>query len=341
MFSEGPIISKSRNKELFTPGPGVTDTAEKTFDRLRKGILHTQDRMEGVTEQREDEEDDKRVSTTREVDHRGAHSALLDPVPRIELETKIEPFYQFEEAHRPRFLEHQNENYLNSYKSKNNTQIAELFSDLKPIVGFKRNHETMSQSHDNNTSDLHDQPIQTTKSHEHGVRTPERSEKKPIFAPDLNKPNLANGSNHWTPKDNHLTKHLPRRPRANRKNRKRSGRRATVANHEIPTQNSQPFEPARSRRASGKRSPTQVVEDRARKARISNKVEKIRRFWNSESLLIPNVFKLFSQIPGDWKNLLEFQDLSRKELLGTPIFPHKISYNSLYIITFHFYHIFN
>jgi len=54
--------------------------------------------------------------------------------------------------------------------------------------------------------------------------------------------------------------------------------------------------------------------------RMENKIKKICRFWNKNSLLIPNVFRLTSQIAGESRQILEYLDLSKKELLGISTF---------------------
>jgi hypothetical protein len=38
-------------------------------------------------------------------------------------------------------------------------------------------------------------------------------------------------------------------------------------------------------------------------------------YWNRSSLLVPNVFRMLTLLENDSKNFLEYQDLSRKELL--------------------------
>lgn len=50
--------------------------------------------------------------------------------------------------------------------------------------------------------------------------------------------------------------------------------------------------------------------------RLELKVGKVRFFWASQTLLIPNVFRLTAQIEGNNTSLLEHQDLSRKEVLA-------------------------
>lgn len=50
--------------------------------------------------------------------------------------------------------------------------------------------------------------------------------------------------------------------------------------------------------------------------RLGNKIKKIQRFWSKESLLVPNVFRLVSSIRGESRLILEYLDLSKKELLG-------------------------
>ena len=50
--------------------------------------------------------------------------------------------------------------------------------------------------------------------------------------------------------------------------------------------------------------------------RLENKIKKIKRFWSKDSLLIPNVFRLVRSIPQNNKQILEYLDLSKKELLG-------------------------
>ena len=45
------------------------------------------------------------------------------------------------------------------------------------------------------------------------------------------------------------------------------------------------------------------------------KIEKVRLYWDRSSLLVPNVFRMLTLLEDDSKNFLEYQDLSRKELL--------------------------
>lgn len=64
-----------------------------------------------------------------------------------------------------------------------------------------------------------------------------------------------------------------------------------------------------------------VAEQRAASAmsetdRLDVKVDKVRFFWDNQTLLIPNVFRLTSLIDGNNTSLLEHQDLSRKEVLA-------------------------
>lgn len=318
MFSEGPGTCRVVSNEPSARVGLVFERVSVDSDIRKGGPGPMAEGMEGVTEQREDEEEEKRVSTTREVEPRGRESGLMEPVSRIELERKIEPFLGFEVGIGALEQDKIKEEHLNSYKSKGTLPITSLFSDIKKLVGLKRNHETMSQSHENSRDHLPEEPLQTTKSHEHSTRTPEPQDKQPDFTGDLKPSSLTNGKQKWPRQDKDLAKPLRGRRRNGRKTRKRTGRRATVANHELTgrTLEDEDFKVGNVRRNSGKKSSENHVETRARQARIMNKVEKIRRFWNGESLLIPNVFKLFARIEGDFKNLLEFQDLSRKELLG-------------------------
>lgn len=62
--------------------------------------------------------------------------------------------------------------------------------------------------------------------------------------------------------------------------------------------------------------------------RMENKIKKICRFWNKNSLLIPNVFRLTSQIAGESRQILEYLDLSKKELLGISTFSWLIKVQS-------------
>lgn len=50
--------------------------------------------------------------------------------------------------------------------------------------------------------------------------------------------------------------------------------------------------------------------------RLSMKVSKVRNFWRNQTLLIPNVFRLTVQIEFNNQAVLEYQDLSRKEVLA-------------------------
>jgi hypothetical protein len=50
--------------------------------------------------------------------------------------------------------------------------------------------------------------------------------------------------------------------------------------------------------------------------RLSMKVSKVRSYWRSQTLLIPNVFRLTVQIEFNNQSVLEYQDLSRKEVLA-------------------------
>ena len=51
--------------------------------------------------------------------------------------------------------------------------------------------------------------------------------------------------------------------------------------------------------------------------RIDNKILRIRNYWNSYSLMIPNVFRVLSYLEDDTRFMLEYQDLSKKEVLVT------------------------
>ena len=47
------------------------------------------------------------------------------------------------------------------------------------------------------------------------------------------------------------------------------------------------------------------------------KASKVSKFWKHSSLMIPNVFRITSQLPDSLVYMLEYQDLSRKEVLAT------------------------
>lgn len=47
------------------------------------------------------------------------------------------------------------------------------------------------------------------------------------------------------------------------------------------------------------------------------KASKVSKFWKHSSLMIPNVFRITSQLPDSRLYMLEYQDLSRKEVLAT------------------------
>ena len=49
--------------------------------------------------------------------------------------------------------------------------------------------------------------------------------------------------------------------------------------------------------------------------KIDIKTEKVKEYWKKESMLIPNVFRLFSLMENENNYLLEFQDLSSKIVL--------------------------
>ena len=51
------------------------------------------------------------------------------------------------------------------------------------------------------------------------------------------------------------------------------------------------------------------------KQRLFNKVDKVNSYWKKESFLIPNVFRLAQLCEDDNESLVEYQDLSKKELL--------------------------
>ena len=51
------------------------------------------------------------------------------------------------------------------------------------------------------------------------------------------------------------------------------------------------------------------------KLRMKNKMNKVNLYWSKKSIQIPNVFRLARLIDDDVKNLLEFQDYSRKPVL--------------------------
>lgn len=50
--------------------------------------------------------------------------------------------------------------------------------------------------------------------------------------------------------------------------------------------------------------------------RLDTKVTKVHSFWSASTLLIPNVFRLTSQIEYNNQYVMEYQDLSRKEVLA-------------------------
>jgi hypothetical protein len=49
--------------------------------------------------------------------------------------------------------------------------------------------------------------------------------------------------------------------------------------------------------------------------KIEIKTEKIKDYWNQVSLLIPNVFRVLSELDSSSTQLLEFQDLSNKTVM--------------------------
>lgn len=51
------------------------------------------------------------------------------------------------------------------------------------------------------------------------------------------------------------------------------------------------------------------------KMRLKTKINKVNTYWDRRSLYIPNVFRLARLIDDDSKNLLEFQDYSKKSVL--------------------------
>lgn len=51
------------------------------------------------------------------------------------------------------------------------------------------------------------------------------------------------------------------------------------------------------------------------KSRLFQKINKVSHFWTSKTLLIPNVFKMTRINDEDSNSLIEYQDLSKKELL--------------------------
>lgn len=50
--------------------------------------------------------------------------------------------------------------------------------------------------------------------------------------------------------------------------------------------------------------------------KMSAKIVKVGNYWKGTSQLIPNTFRLTSFLEEDLKNILEYQDLSRKEVLA-------------------------
>ena len=48
---------------------------------------------------------------------------------------------------------------------------------------------------------------------------------------------------------------------------------------------------------------------------MSVKIKRVKEYWSSMSLLIPNVFKVLSEIEEDDRYVSEFQDLSSKTVL--------------------------
>ena len=50
--------------------------------------------------------------------------------------------------------------------------------------------------------------------------------------------------------------------------------------------------------------------------RLLNKIKKIQNFWNSQTAMIPNVFRFTALCPESADKILEYQDLSCKEVLA-------------------------
>jgi hypothetical protein len=59
----------------------------------------------------------------------------------------------------------------------------------------------------------------------------------------------------------------------------------------------------------------QIASNDSQESKILVKIDKVLTYWNKTSLLIPNVFRLTSFLEEDSQNVLEYQDLSRKEVL--------------------------
>jgi len=51
-------------------------------------------------------------------------------------------------------------------------------------------------------------------------------------------------------------------------------------------------------------------------SKIAAKILKIKNYWGSRSMLIPNTFRITCYLEDDEKNVLEYQDLSKKEVLA-------------------------
>lgn len=55
--------------------------------------------------------------------------------------------------------------------------------------------------------------------------------------------------------------------------------------------------------------------DKNKENRLGAKIKKVRKYWLKKSLMIPNALQLTHCIQGDEKNLVEFQDYSKKSVL--------------------------
>lgn len=51
-------------------------------------------------------------------------------------------------------------------------------------------------------------------------------------------------------------------------------------------------------------------------SKIVAKILKIKNYWGNRSMLIPNTFRITCYLEDDDKNVLEYQDLSKKEVLA-------------------------
>lgn len=60
----------------------------------------------------------------------------------------------------------------------------------------------------------------------------------------------------------------------------------------------------------------ETTDSQTEMTKLNAKILKITNYWFGRSVLIPNTFRITSYLEEDDKNVLEYQDLSKKEVLA-------------------------